>query len=235
MILRRLAAALRRHDWSLVVIELAIVVAGIFIGLRVDDWSTERKQAVDEARYLQLLRGDVETMLAETRELADQTEENREVTLEALLHLQRGETGPEAAAAVAEAVWVYQLSPPFRFRRATYDEMVATGALARLDDPELRRLLSTTFADLELARANVDRFRVSLPVVDAVVWARVGMSVDEDGRVRISPDMERLADDVEFRNAMVEMLDIHYDVGTVYARVEPLLADLLRLMEGDDG
>jgi hypothetical protein len=43
MILRRMADAIRQQNWFTVVIEVFIVVVGIFIGLQVDDWSQSRK------------------------------------------------------------------------------------------------------------------------------------------------------------------------------------------------
>ena len=226
MLLNRLGNAVRKHDWFVVVIELVIVVAGIFIGLRVDDWNSARKDRAEEDRYVSLLADDIQTMLDEVRTLGERAARQGQTTRSAVLSLQNRESGPQARAAIGEAIVAYQVSPPFRFRRSTYDEMVSTGVLARLRDEELKRALTRTFAELQLARASIDRFRVSLPVVDAVVWRRVEMMVDSAGGVSVAVDPERLFDDLEFRNAVIEMLDIHYDVGTVYSNLEPLLLEL---------
>lgn len=45
MILRRMADAIRKQDWTVVAIELVVVVVGILIGLQVDDWAERRKEA----------------------------------------------------------------------------------------------------------------------------------------------------------------------------------------------
>jgi hypothetical protein len=42
MILRRLAANLRAQNWTTVVIELAIVIVGVFIGIQAANWNQER-------------------------------------------------------------------------------------------------------------------------------------------------------------------------------------------------
>ena len=42
MILRRLAEAIQQQNWFVVLLEVMIVVVGIFIGLQVDDWNQER-------------------------------------------------------------------------------------------------------------------------------------------------------------------------------------------------
>ena len=82
-------------------------------------------------------------------------------------------------------------------------------------------------------RSNVDRFRVSLPVVDAIIWSRVDYGVDAEGRPRVRVDLEPLREDLEFRNAVVEMLDIHWDVGASYRRVLPSVDSLLAELRPD--
>ncbi len=60
MILRRIADALRRQDWTQVIIELIIVIVGIFLGLQVDDWNTERQNKIEGNEYLSRLYQDLE-------------------------------------------------------------------------------------------------------------------------------------------------------------------------------
>jgi hypothetical protein len=43
MILRRIAHAVRKQDWSTIVVEILIVVIGILIGLQVDGWNERRE------------------------------------------------------------------------------------------------------------------------------------------------------------------------------------------------
>jgi len=59
MILRRLADAIRQQNWFTVVLEILIVVAGIFIGLQVDDWNNLRKDHKDEQHYLNRLHDEI--------------------------------------------------------------------------------------------------------------------------------------------------------------------------------
>ena len=55
MILRRLADAIRQPTCFTVVLEIAIVLIGIFIGLQVDDWNQSRQDRKDERLYLERL------------------------------------------------------------------------------------------------------------------------------------------------------------------------------------
>ena len=59
MILRRIADAIQQQNWFTVVLEILIVVAGIFIGLQVDDWNSLRKDRRDEQHYLNRLHDEI--------------------------------------------------------------------------------------------------------------------------------------------------------------------------------
>jgi hypothetical protein len=59
MIIQRVAAAVKRHDWSLFLLEVLVVVVGLFIGLQVDDWNESRKDQRREQLYLALIYGEL--------------------------------------------------------------------------------------------------------------------------------------------------------------------------------
>ena len=63
MILRRLAEAIREQNWFTVFIEFLIVVAGIFVGLQVDDWNQARSREARSDRVIEAIRKDVEDRL----------------------------------------------------------------------------------------------------------------------------------------------------------------------------
>ena len=66
MILQRLTTALRKQDWFTVVIETLIVVFGVFIGLQVQNWTSEQGRRQLEVSYTERLHGEV-VKLRETR------------------------------------------------------------------------------------------------------------------------------------------------------------------------
>ena len=55
MFLRRLADGMQTHNWFNVAIELLVLVVGIFLGLRVDDWNQKRLDRNDEQIFLNRL------------------------------------------------------------------------------------------------------------------------------------------------------------------------------------
>ncbi len=59
MIIQKLASAIRRQDWFQVVIEVLIVIVGIYLGLQVTDWTNEREERFQERAFLERLHNDV--------------------------------------------------------------------------------------------------------------------------------------------------------------------------------
>jgi len=59
MIFRRIAAAVRRQDWSTVGLEIMIVVLGVFLGLQVNNWNEARGDRADEMNFLERLHPDI--------------------------------------------------------------------------------------------------------------------------------------------------------------------------------
>ena len=55
----RLAAAVRRQDWFVVALEVAIVVLGVVIGFQVNAWGQDRSDRAREQVYLRQLASDL--------------------------------------------------------------------------------------------------------------------------------------------------------------------------------
>ena len=81
MIFKRAAAKLRAQEWVAIVIELGIVILGVFIGTQVSNWNAERLERADTDRLLDQLRPELlaqvdfydtaKTYYATTRRFAD--------------------------------------------------------------------------------------------------------------------------------------------------------------------
>jgi hypothetical protein len=63
MILRRIALALRKRDWFTVVVEIMIVVLGVFIGLQVNNWNEARLDRGTVSRHLLEISEDLQLHL----------------------------------------------------------------------------------------------------------------------------------------------------------------------------
>jgi hypothetical protein len=59
MILRRIAHHVRQQQWSAILIELVIVILGVFLGFQVSDWANERANRSAETRHLEEIAEDL--------------------------------------------------------------------------------------------------------------------------------------------------------------------------------
>ena len=148
MIINRIAQGLRNQDWFTAVLELFILVIGIYIGLQVDDWVSEQQNRKSERLYLELLARDVV-------ELQEQV---------AAQHAFEKDKVDAAARAyrllISENPSVHQvelggLLTSLSGRRtvslvsSTYEQMVSSGQLQLIRDRELRDKIVRHFARLK--------------------------------------------------------------------------------------
>jgi hypothetical protein len=231
MILRRLAKAMTEQKWLTVVVELVIVVLGIFIGLRVTEWSDDRKLERQEAVYLGILHNDVEAMQGNVRSRMARREALAATMRAALTGLESCDASADTRAALEETFESYQSGPGIGIIDATYNEMVSSGSLARIGNQDLKRAIATTFSELNTLNARLNSFRVSMPVVDRIVWKRVAYSIDTAGVIKVRFDVPAMCDDSELRNAVVEMIDIQHDGVTTFNRALEKLDGLLSALD----
>ena len=64
MILRRIGYHLTQQQWTAVLIELAIVIVGVFLGFQVTHWANERANRAAETRHLEEIAEDVRADVA---------------------------------------------------------------------------------------------------------------------------------------------------------------------------
>jgi len=96
MLLRRLAQALKRQDWTAVGIELLILTAGVFLGLQAENWNQDRKDRAETRRYAARLAEDFSAI--RDRSIAALEELDRETTaLSILSDLAIGKGGSDDA------------------------------------------------------------------------------------------------------------------------------------------
>lgn len=139
MILRRLAVALAQQNWFVVIIEVFVVVVGIFIGLQVDDWNEARKDRIDERTYLQQLHTDV--MFAD--ELSSRLRTRRLERLQDVINAnkilfgQGGSLSADQCSALSSSNYFNINAPGL----PSLDELISTGRLEIIRDAELRRAL----------------------------------------------------------------------------------------------
>ncbi len=149
MILRKLADAITGQNWFTVVLEIFIVVVGIFIGLQVDDWNEARKDRQEETRYLARLQLDISKdleLLDHGKRFADEREEQIRFLMSLADDPDIAEANPNRTIILLEkASWESYL--PIGPR--TYEELLSSGRTTLIRDEELRDALGDYYRQIE--------------------------------------------------------------------------------------
>ncbi|MEM7327348.1 MAG: DUF6090 family protein [Pseudomonadota bacterium] len=142
MLLRRIAKHVKDQNWFAVALDFVIVVAGILIAFQITNWNEARVEAKREQVLLERLHLDFEGIVAwgdRAMPWVDDAPDN----VSRLIDQIRSDAEPEfddAFRRSAQAsVFIYaafEMSP-------TYQELVSTGTLSRISNPELRDTLAS--------------------------------------------------------------------------------------------
>jgi hypothetical protein len=226
MILRDLAHSIRRQDWFAVAIEFLIVVAGIFVGLQVTDWNERRQLRERELNYLQRMSEDLSKMEAEFHQILEYGGDRSEVVMRALRALEQCDASLATPDDFRITFADYQTQPTPTIITRTYEEMVSSGALASMADRDLSGEIASLFGALSNYKTFVQDVRISLPVVDRVLWKHLDLSYDAEGRPDLRQfDFATACRNRELRNAAWEIRDLMRDWEVATRRVSDTLEE----------
>jgi hypothetical protein len=167
--LRHVVSHLRRQDWTAIVIELIVVVVGVFIGVQASNWNENRQTDAKATDYSQRLRADLREEAwgyAMNIGYFDQVLTSAKRAADALT----GKTPLSSEALLIAAYRATQSNGNTR-RRATYDELISTGEIGLIHDAALRDLAMRVYTDPVIDQITQDgqhseyrkEFRMAIP------------------------------------------------------------------------
>lgn len=167
MIIRRFVTAVREQDWGLAAIDFVIVVAGIFVGLQVDDWNQSRLDRIRESSILPRVLED----MSSTVEALGIWTQRRQYTNQ--FHLDWINASEDDIGAIAsddldkriyEAVWIY--TTPFIIH-PTLDQLKSTNELQIIKSGDAQFAITELYRLRERLDENVtERNRIMTNLVD---------------------------------------------------------------------
>ena len=160
MIIRRIREHLSARDWWAIGIDLLIAILGVFIGIQVSNWNEargERAQAHEDRQRLIADLNSNQADLVNRLRYFRAVQGHAQATLAALAK-------PDVGSDQDFLVHAYQASQVLLAdpKRVTYDEILATGRLTRLGDPQLRDAVGNFYVTLASALPflnNVPEYR----------------------------------------------------------------------------
>ena len=177
MIIRKLTQAIRQQNWFTAVLEILIIVIGIFIGLQVDDWNQQRIDRVEERTFLQRIHDELDDTEILDKRSVQNTIELREALFDAIEIISGRVEKEQLSDRQCEAVYQSSLVILFLSDIPSLDSLIAQGRVGIISDEELRSALikfSQRKDTIErvaggtrtLSRAYPEIFRVTLEPLD---------------------------------------------------------------------
>ncbi len=137
MILRRLSQSLKEQNWTAIWIEFILLVSGVFLGIQVSNWNSERVTNKQSEIFTERLREDLKTEAWNFISLNGYYGNVLSNAERALAALEGDVQLPDEALIIA-AYRATQYGEAVRYR-STYDELTSTGSLGLIKDPMLRK------------------------------------------------------------------------------------------------
>jgi hypothetical protein len=161
MLLRRLSKHVKDQNWFAVSLDFLIVVAGILIAFQITNWGAVRNDNVRAEIYSQRLKAELRAEL----EYATALLEYNVSTHDAGTVAYRGLTGMAELDNETILINAFRASQYnwYERRRAAFDEIVASGALALIADVGLREtaigIYNTPIFSIMLNEGQTSRYR----------------------------------------------------------------------------
>lgn len=146
MILSRVIEHVRAQNWTAIAIDFVIVVAGVFVGLQVNNWNEARLQQQTARVYVERIRDDLAANQQDLEQRAVYFAQTRDHALAALTALDQ----PTETLGKAFLIDVYQASQitPRTFGRDAYDEILSVGAVNAITEVSVRKRLANFYRSI---------------------------------------------------------------------------------------
>ncbi len=166
-------------DWSYAVGELLIVVIGVLIALAIDQWNDDRLERLEEVDAVARILTDVQTDLQDFDFRLKSVDAKEESLLRVKAFLAGGARIDPAAflrdiAGGADWGWNQGLA-----RRSTYDNLLESGRLGIIADPEIRSQISDYYRYYQDSHNRIDERETDYPALSYQLVPRTDTSQNE--------------------------------------------------------
>jgi len=149
----------RRHGLVPSLRELITIIAGVLIALALDNWNDGRRDRALEAQYLTALEADLRSDSVAFQTLFMPMLARKDSALSVVASVVRGAPLTGDTFPFLQAVGLGGLlgtnNPIILTRRATYDELLATGNLSLIRSQELRAALVKHYMNADVRQARM--------------------------------------------------------------------------------
>ena len=211
--------------------EFVVLVVGVFLGVQVDRWYEDHKEALEDQNYLHRLDNDIAVMSADYDELMEGLSLMYDQSIAARKAMESCDLSVTHRDVLNSVLSSHQVLLSYPVSRSTYDEMIAYGAFARIDNVELKNEVANLYRIIELNQDSLSYLRQDLGRASEILLRRFPFTNDADGQLMVANfDFDAVCQDVEIQSGFAEVVDSRADWGltgkVIRAKLEQV-ADLL--------
>ncbi len=239
MLLRRISAHIRGQNWFAAVLDLLVVVVGLFLGLQIDTWWEGQKEARIESTYLQEIREDFELNQSSLHEQISDAEQ----IIRSMIVLHEQSTLVEPSLSVVKLNENFSLinnMPTFVIATRAYVNLTGSGDLKLLRNRQLKNLLAAYYAAADLTAIVQSTHEMELVqtfqpyIIDNLDYAAVKRNLVDDFPLTASSEEARILDVLDtrqFRNVVVQKWVISTDLLNQFRGMLKLTDEVLQMLE----
>ena len=154
VLLRSITHHVKDQNWFAVLLDFFIVVVGVFVGIQVSNWNDARTEREQERAFLGALKSDVVQSSLDLASYIESVESGHE-SLRQLAEFVDGQhddmsTNDIDAHILYGLFWLHFYSPT----DGTYNELLNSGRLGLIGDPELRAKLQELASEVKSLANN---------------------------------------------------------------------------------
>ncbi len=243
MILNRIAKGIKNQDWFVVVLEIFIVVIGIYIGLQVDDWNRDRQDRQAEQLYLQELMEDIQV----DRENLNQNindSENLLISMRDFLAQTVLDQPTWGAEEMNVSVELIQYMPTFIATKRAFENLTGSGDLKLIQSRPLKNALALYYARGEVINLVQNTHELELVqtfqpyIIKNLEYQAVHYPRVDDFALPPSPNNGQILEVYktrEFRNILTQKFVIVSDILNQFRRMDAHNKTLVEILEAELG
>lgn len=243
MILNRIAKGIKNQDWFVVILEIFIVVIGIYIGLQVDDWQKERQDRQDEQLYLHEILEDIQND-SEELTLRIIESENLLVSMRDFLAQTVLEEPTWSVEEMNASARLIQYMPTFIATKRAFENLTGSGDLKLIQSRPLKNALAQYYARSEVVNLVQNTHEMELVqtfqpyIIKNLDYQAVHNTRVDDIELPPSSNEGRVLEVYktrEFRNILTQKFVIVSDLLNQYRRMDGNNKMIIEILETELG
>jgi len=210
--------------------EIILVVIGILIALSINNWNEDKKLLKTQKLYLVQLHQDVVYMQEGYEKRLKEAKNSLNMAHAGLKYLEQCDYNGFNKKHFDNMLLSHQSLSAFYSVHDTYDEMLSANVLASLKNQELKNSIKDLYTSLDFSNNFIPYFRAELGRASEIIWKHVSFTYDSLTQQKVTYKLTDICTDIEFKNALVEVIDSRadylYDFDRLLSKIKRLREDL---------